>query len=67
LPDGAFVRLDHSPAVVVGEQLTEWTHEGYGTRHARPRRGLAEVITPPSTIAALRAGYAVQIDGAARH
>jgi hypothetical protein len=66
LPDGAFVLSDASPAVVVGDRLTGWTHAGYGERHARPRRGTAEVITPPSTVAALRAGYPVQIDDAAR-
>jgi len=65
LPDGTFVLLD-APAVVVGPHLTEWTTEGYGARHRRPRRGTANVITPPSSVAALRAGYPVQIDDAAR-
>jgi hypothetical protein len=65
LPDGAFVLLD-APAVVVGSHLAEWTHEGYRTRHRRPRHGTAQVITPPSTVAALRTGYPVQIDDAAR-
>jgi hypothetical protein len=66
LPDGAFVRLGQSPAVVVGRHVSEWTPSGYANRHARPRDGVAEVITPPSTIAVLRAGYPVQIDAAAR-
>jgi hypothetical protein len=39
---------------------------GHAARRARPRHGVAEVITPPATIAALCAGYAVQIDDAAR-
>ena len=65
LPDGTFVLLD-SPAVVVGSHLAEWTVEGYRTRHQRPRQGTAQVITPPSTVTALRAGYPVQIDDAAR-
>jgi hypothetical protein len=65
LPDGTFVLLD-SPAVVVGSQLAEWTAEGYRTRRRRPGHGTAQVITPPSTVAALRAGYPVQIDDAAR-
>jgi hypothetical protein len=65
LPDGAFVLLD-SPAVVVGSHLAEWTTEGYRTQHRRPRHGSARVITPPSTVAALRAGYPVQIDDTAR-
>jgi len=65
LPDGAFVLLD-GPAVVIGAHLAEWTVEGYRARHRRPRHGTANVITPPSSVAALRAGYPVQIDDAAR-
>lgn len=65
LPDGTFVRLHTAPAVVLGGDLREWTHNGYGHRRPRPRRGTAEVITPPSTVAALRAGYPVQIDDVA--
>jgi hypothetical protein len=66
LPDGTFVRLGTMPAVVVGPDLVEWTSAGYGARHARPRSGYAEVITPPSSVAVLRAGYPVQLDDAAR-
>jgi hypothetical protein len=66
LPDGAFVLLDQGPHVVVGDHLTEWTHEGYGARQTRPRDDVATVITPPASVAALRAGYAAQIDESAR-
>ena len=66
LPDGAFILLDGTPVVTVGDRLSEWTREGYGERRSRPRRGTAKVITPPSTVAALRAGYPVQIDEGAR-
>lgn len=66
LPDGTFVLLDATPAVLVDDHLTEWTTEGYRTRHARPRTGTAVVLTPPSTVAALRAGYRPQIDDSAR-
>ncbi len=66
LPDGAFVLRDGTPALVLSGSLIEWTREGYGCRQARPQRGTAEVITPPASLAALRAGYPVQIDDAAR-
>jgi hypothetical protein len=66
LPDGTFVVRDGTPALVVGSELVEWTVAGYGTRRARPAAGAAAVITPPATVAALRAGYAVQIDDSAR-
>lgn len=62
LPDGAFVLLEEAPALVLGDRLSEWTQAGYGERRPRPRRGTANVITPPSTAAALRAGYRAQID-----
>jgi hypothetical protein len=67
LPDGAFVLVGGVPAVVVGEHLATWTtREGYGGRQRHPGRGSATVLTPPSTLAALRAGYPVQIDDSAR-
>jgi hypothetical protein len=66
LPDGAFVRRDGTPALLLGRELIDWTHQGYGARHSRPTTGGAEVITPPSTLAVLRAGYPVQIDDSAR-
>jgi len=65
LPDGAFVLFDRTPALVLGDRLVEWTQEGYRRRVPRPRRGGADVITPPSSLAALRAGYPVQIDDSA--
>jgi hypothetical protein len=66
LPAGAFVLLGTTPAVVTGGHLVEWTHGGYGARRPRPARGTARVLTPPATVAALRAGYRIQIDDAAR-
>lgn len=65
LPDGAFVLLGETPAVLVGDRLVEWTREGYGRGRQQPRTRTAEVITPPSSLAALRAGYPVQIDDSA--
>lgn len=65
VPDGAFILVDERPALALGDGLREWTREGYGARGARPRRGIAQVITPPSSLAALRAGYRVQIDAGA--
>lgn len=66
LPDGTFIWYDESPALVIGDHLVAWTSAGYRQRNRRPTRGDAIVITPPSSVAALRAGYPVQIDDAAR-
>ena len=66
LPEGVFVRAADGPAVVTDDHLTTWTRTGYGARLPRPRLGEAAVITPPSSVAALRAGYAVQLDDQAR-
>jgi hypothetical protein len=66
LPDGTFViAADGSPQLVHGAQLVEWSRQGYGSHRQRPRRGTATVITPPSTVDVLRAGYPVQVDRAA--
>ncbi|WP_329059583.1 hypothetical protein [Amycolatopsis sp. NBC_01480] len=66
LPDGVFVLRDGVPALVLGGHLAEWTREGYGARRPRPKAGTATVVTPPSTVAVLRAGYPVQVDDGAR-
>lgn len=64
LPDGAFALVDGVPTIVRGDAAVPWTHTGYGGALARPRTGDADVLTPPSTLAALRSGYTAQIDDA---
>ncbi|HWG15543.1 MAG TPA: hypothetical protein VG268_19955 [Streptosporangiaceae bacterium] len=66
LPDGTFVLPDGDrPALVLDDTAVPWTREGYAAPGPRPRAGTATVITPLSTVAALRAGYPVQIDDTA--
>ncbi len=60
LPDGAFVAIDSRPFLVHGDELVEWTTAGYGDRRARPS-GSVTVITPPTAVGVLRAGYRVDI------
>jgi hypothetical protein len=61
-PDGTFVlHAEGAPPVVHGNELVEWTREGYGMRR-RPSRGEAILITLPSSVSVLRAGYPVAID-----
>ena len=59
LPDGAFLSLNDTPHVafaVRGSHLLRWSESGYIEKSARPR-GMASVLTPPSIIAVLAAGY----------
>ena len=57
LPDGAFVLHDRTPHLVLGRQLLQWAPEGYGTSVARPRGRPTTLVTPPSLVALLRAGW----------
>ena len=61
LPDGTFVAIDGRAWVVRGSELLAWTNRGYGERRARPVAGEAEVVTPASIVAVLRAGYGPEL------
>lgn len=57
LPDGTFILHDRAPFLVLGDELLGWTPEGYGAHVRRPAAGRASVITPPSLLAVLDAGW----------
>jgi len=57
IPDAAFVLLAGDPYLVVGDELRLWSPSGYAARRPRPARGTATVITPPSLVEVLRAGW----------
>ena len=60
LPDGAFLTLANEPDAafaVRGAVLLRWTPSGYTERRPRPHEVTVEVLTPPATLGALRAGY----------
>jgi hypothetical protein len=59
LPDGAVVAIDGAAYAVRGSHLLRWSENGYTDRIARPR-GNAMVLTPPSIVAVLKAGYRPQ-------
>jgi hypothetical protein len=65
VPTGAFVSVDGGPALVLDDAVVPWSTAGYGAPRPRPRTGRVHVITPPSTVAAIRAGYRPQIDPSA--
>jgi hypothetical protein len=57
LPDGAFVLQGGEPRLVRGDRLRRWTPAGYIEHRTRLRRGQAILITPPSLVAVLAAGW----------
>jgi hypothetical protein len=57
LPDGTFVLRGGEPCLVLGAELLRWTPAGYAQRLRRPLGEEAVVLTPPSLVAVLRAGW----------
>jgi hypothetical protein len=72
LPDGVMVRYGADAALLVGGQPRIWSFDGYGGHQLSPARaspapalparawpagGTCEVLTPPSIVAAIGAGY----------
>jgi hypothetical protein len=55
LPDGAFVLVEDEPWLVLGGGLRRWTPAGYEGRRPLPARAL--LVTPPSLVEVLRAGW----------
>jgi hypothetical protein len=56
LPEGVMISLDGRAWVVVDGALRAWTPAGYAHHRALPAEGVS-VLTPPSMVAAMRAGW----------
>jgi hypothetical protein len=68
LPDGVFVTLpegDDTAWLVWQGQLWRWSPGGYRQRRPRPRKLNVRLLTPPSTVAAIRAGYIPEVHASA--
>jgi len=57
LPDGAMLAINGAAFAIRGSEMLRWSPSGYAARRPRPR-GKVDALTPPLTLAALRAGYA---------
>jgi hypothetical protein len=60
LPDGVLVAVSacgEEAFLVRGDELLAWSHGGYRERRRRPKGEDVRVLTPPSTVKAIRAGY----------
>jgi hypothetical protein len=58
LPDGAMIRYDGRPALVLGHQVLPWSWDGYGQARRPPGLREVEVLTPPANLVVLKAGFA---------
>jgi hypothetical protein len=61
LPDGALLLEDGQPFLVLGRRLLRWTPAGYIEPRSRLSGRRIVLITPPSLVAVLRAGWHGQV------
>ena len=57
LPDGVMIRAGGTVGLLLGGQLRPWSFQGYATPAGGGLPEVAEVLTPPATVAAIAAGY----------
>jgi len=57
LPDGVMIAIGDEAFAVRGKKLLRWTPRGYAAAIPSPRKIAIEVLTPPSIVAVLKAGY----------
>lgn len=57
LPDAAYVLWEEAPWLVLGDRLWAWSSAGYLTSVSRPAAARVTLITPPSLVEVLRAGW----------
>jgi hypothetical protein len=66
LPDGAIAAVDGEAHVLLDGELVVWTPFGYtGPCLEHGSRTTVDLLTPPSTVAAIRAGYRPSIHSSA--
>ena len=68
LPDGVFVTVaawGEQAYLVWGDRLLAWSPGGYGEQRRRPKGEEVKVLTPPSTVGTIRAGYVPEIHASA--
>jgi hypothetical protein len=67
LPDGTYVALDGRAWLVWRDRLFAWAADRYGDHRPRPPRGPVTVLTPPSLVGVLQAGYRPVVHPSVRH
>ena len=66
LPDGVMVRHEGIIGLVLGGRLLPWSFSGYAAPSPLTGEVLVDLLTPPSIIAAIRAGYRPDLHPTAR-
>ena len=67
LPAGVMIVGERGvPFLVLSDRLLPWSACGYGPGIRRPASGQAEVLTPPSTVGAMAAGFVPTVHASAR-
>jgi len=57
LPDGVMIRDGGGPGLLIADRVRPWSFGGYGAPAPADPGGRVEVLTPPSIVAAITAGY----------
>jgi len=66
LPDGVMIRAGATTGLLLGGQLRLWSFQGYAAPDGSGPPALVDVLTPPSTVAVLAAGYRPMLHPSAR-
>ncbi|MFM0334885.1 hypothetical protein [Paraburkholderia fungorum] len=61
LPNGTCVQFEKNWYLIWGDQLLQWSFDGYVAGIARPKGLEVAVLTPRSIVAVLQAGYAPEL------
>ena len=68
LPDGVFVKVEgwgEQSFLVWGDSLLVWSPRGYEERRPRSKAKDVMILTPPSTVAVIKAGYSPVVHASA--
>jgi hypothetical protein len=57
LPDGAMIRYDGRPALVLDHKVLPWSWQGYDAPRRPPGLREVAVLTPPANLVVLKAGF----------
>lgn len=65
LPSGTMVLMGDTPHALAGSRLLAWSHDGYMRASPYDENTILTVLTPPTSVEILRAGYRPHIHASA--